>query len=117
MLKLAPQDSYKRTVKVDVPLDMGRVERQNFVAKFKRLSASETRELIEEFQSDKGITDEDLMGRYLLDWEGVSDDNGGDVPYTRANLDAMMDIVYVRKALVNAFVEDVFGKEATRKNS
>lgn len=116
MLKLAPKDSYKRTVKVDVPLDLGKVERQQFVVKFKRLSATETRELVEEFQADKGVSDEDLMRRYLLDWEGVSDEDGNDIPYTSTNLDAMMDVVYIRKAIVNAFVEEVFGKEATRKN-
>ena len=116
MLKLAAKNSYKRAVKVDVPLDMGKIERQSFTVEFKRLSASETRDLVEEFSADKGVSDEDLMRRYLIGWEGVTDDNGDAVEYTNAALDLLMDVVYIRKALVNAFVEDVFGKEAIRKN-
>lgn len=115
MFKVATKPTYKRNIKVDVPLDMGKTERQTFIMEFRRLSVAETKELIEEAQS-KEVSDEDMMRRYAVGWEGVVDDDGNDLTFSNANLDAVLDITYVRKAIMGAFIEDVFGKEATRKN-
>lgn len=115
MLKLANKSTYKRSITVDVPLDMGKTERSSFVMEFKRLSVTETKELIEE-STFKSISDEDMLQRYAVSWEGVVDDDGKDLVYNRANLERVLDVPYIRKAIMNAFIEDVFGKEATRKN-
>lgn len=115
MFKLATTPTYKRVIKVEVPGDMGRVDRQTFTMEFKRLSVSETKELVEEAQNDR-VTDEDMIRRYSVAWEGVTDEDGNAVPFSTAALESAMDILCVRKAIVAAFVEDVFGKEAARKN-
>lgn len=115
MFKIANKPTYKRSIKVDVPLDMGRTEKQTFIVELKRLSVSETKELVEEAQN-REIADEEMLRRYTVGWEGISDENGEPLEFNTVNLEAVMDIPYVRKALMSAFIEDVFGKEAARKN-
>ena len=115
MFKITTKPTYKRNVKVDVPMDMGRTERHSFILELKRLSVTETKELVEEAQN-KEVTDDEMIRRYAVGWEGVSDENGEPLDFNTANLEAVMDIPYVRKAIMAAFIEDVFGKEAARKN-
>ena len=115
MLKLASKKTYKRIVPVEVPLDMGIIEKSTFVVELKRLSVTETKELISDAQ-DKTLSDEEMMNTYCMGWEGLYDDDGKELAYTPSNLELVLDIPYIRKALMNAFIEDVFGKEAVRKN-
>ena len=115
MFKLSTKKSYKRNIKIDVPHDMGKTERQTFVMEFKQLSVSETKDLIEEAQNER-ISDEDMLRRYVLGWDGIVDEDGNPLDFTTSNLEAVMDVPYVRKAVMAAFIEDVFGKEAVRKN-
>ena len=115
MFKLSTKKSYKRNIKIDVPQDMGKTERQTFVMEFKQLSVSETKDLIEEAQNER-ISDEDMLRRYVLGWDGIVDEDGNPLDFTTSNLEAVMDVPYVRKAIMAAFIEDVFGKEAVRKN-
>ena len=115
MLKLATKNTYKRSIPVDVPLDMGKTERSTFIMEFKRLSVSETKALVEEAAS-RAVSDEEMLERYAVSWEGVVDDDGKPLAFNKTNIEKLMDISYIRKALMAAFIEDVFGKEAVRKN-
>lgn len=115
MFKLATKPTYKRIISVNVPLDMGKSEKQTFNMEFRRLSVTETKELVEEAQS-AGVSDEDMIKRYAVGWDGIKDEDGNDLDFTAKNLEELMDIPYVRKAIMQAFVEDVFGKESVRKN-
>lgn len=115
MLKLSTKPTYKREIKVDIPGDMGRTERAKFIMEFKRLSVSETKEFVADSQSGN-FSDEEMVRRYAVDWEGVEDSDGKEMHFTRDNLDAVMDVPYIRKAIVTSFLEDVFGAEAIRKN-
>lgn len=115
MFKLANKDTYKRVIKVEVPGDLGKIDRQQFVMEFKRLSVSDTRALVDDSQEGK-MDDEELISRYAVSWEGIFDENGEEIPFSLSALSEMMDITYVKKAIMSAFIEDVFGKEATRKN-
>lgn len=115
MLKLATKTTYKREIAVDVPLDMGKTERQKFTIELKRLSVSETKTLISEAQ-DRSLSDEEMMKRYCIGWSGLVDTDGSDLEYNSVNLELVMDIPYIRKAIMDAFVEDVFGRDSARKN-
>lgn len=115
MLKLATKSTYKRNIHVEIPLDMGKTEKQSFVMEFRRLSVSETKDLIAEAQ-DRNVTDEEMIKRYAVSWSGLAGEDGEEIAFNNANLEMVMDVSYMRKAIMQAFVEDVFGKEAARKN-
>ena len=115
MFKIATKPTYKRNITVQVPLDMGKTERQSFVMEFKRLSVTETKELVK-MAEEQTLDDINVIADNAMDWEGVKDEDGNDVDFSVSTLESLMDIPYVRKAIMNAFLEDVFGKEAIRKN-
>lgn len=115
MLKLATKTTYKREISVDVPLDLGKSERQKFVMELKRLSVSDTKSLIAE-ATERTLDDLDMIKRYCVGWSGLVDSDGSELDYNSANLEMILDIPYIRKGIMDAFLEDVFGKEAVRKN-
>lgn len=115
MLRLSTKTTYTRRVSVDYPTDNGKTEKMSFGLEWRRLTNTETRELIELAQSGS-VTDDDLIRQHTSGWADVQDGDGTDLPYSSANLARLMDDVTVRKAIMAAFVEDVFGQAAARKN-
>lgn len=97
-------------VQVYVPVDGGRHQIQKFTARFKVLSQEEL----------KGITgdsdfDDEMLNKILIGWgEDLVDDAGQPLPFNEENKKAVLDIPFVRLAIIRAYGEAV--ANARRKN-
>lgn len=112
MFKIVQSDEYTWPVTVEVPTDGGRSDKSTFDAKFKRLTQSRMDE-IRKGISAGDVTDVDLAREVLVGWSGVVDDKG-DVPYSEAARDRLLDIPTVSSAVVMALLGSLSG--ARRKN-
>ncbi len=65
-----------------------------------------------------GLLAKDLPDRVLVGWKRVKDESGtNDEPFTPENRAKMLQIPYVRMALLKAYYEASQGQGAERKNS
>jgi hypothetical protein len=97
--------SFKWPVTVEFPVDGGRFETESFDAVFKRIGRARFTELV-----DKG--DFDLVEAVLEGWEGVKDEDGKDIPFTKASLEDMLDDPCFTKGLIKAYLESLEGGKA-----
>lgn len=84
-----------------------------FEAVFRRFSVPELRALDERVASG-GLTDEQLIVHVLAGWNGVADESGTELPFSPANLERLLCIHGVTRALLDAFYTSL--SEARRKN-
>lgn len=112
MFKIAQSEEYTWPVTVELPTDNGRFEKSTFDAKFKRLTQSRMDELRKGITAGD-ITDSDLAREVLVGWSGVVDE-GGEIPYSEAARDRLLDIPTVCAAVVMALMGSLTG--ARRKN-
>jgi hypothetical protein len=115
MFKLAEQRTYKWPVTVHIPADGGKFTKATFTAEFKALPQKEIDRVVEEGRG--GDRDADLCTECLIGWSGVQDENGNDIPFSDEAKAKLLDITYVRHALLDAFLESITGGGARRKNS
>ncbi len=97
--------TFKWPVTVEFPVDGGSFESESFDATFKRLGRDEFGKLV-----DKG--DAELVHAVLQNWEGVKDEAGKDIPFTKAALKDMLDDPYFAKGIVKAYLETLEGAKA-----
>lgn len=97
--------TFKWPVTVEFPVDGGRFETESFDATFKRVGRAEFTKLV-----DKGDTD--LIEAVLEGWEGVKDETGKDIPFTKAALKDMLDDPCFTKGLIKAYLESLEGGKA-----
>jgi len=112
--KLAPKNEIKTTVVVEQLGDMGKTIKTDFVAVVKKLPASQVRELTEQLKAGE-TTEHDVFKQNVIGWQGVLDADDNEVICSPDTLDALLDIVEVRKALSQAFWQVQSG-EVARKN-
>jgi hypothetical protein len=112
MFKIAQSAEYTWPVTVEVPTDGGRSDKATFDARFKRLTQTRMDE-IRKGISNAEINDADLAREVLVGWTGVVDDSG-EVPYSEAARDRLLDIPMVSAAVVMALLGSLSG--ARRKN-
>lgn len=95
-------------VKVDVPVDGGKTESQEFTALFRMLGQDEIDKLAAQ-------GDEAFIRGTLVDWGAdVKDPDGNPVSFREQPLVAMIRRPYIRKALIRAYYEMAGG--VVRKN-
>jgi hypothetical protein len=99
--------SYKWPVTVETPIDGGKFQKQTFDAIFKKMSRSEFNNLVE--QGDDALVDQIVEG-----WEGVTDEDGKEIPFTQKTKKELTDDPYVMRALITAYADSVMG--ASQKN-
>lgn len=100
MFKIDPNPEFSHKVKVRVPVDGGFAD-QEFTARFRVLPWSEVQ-----------ATDGDPAGqlrRIWVGWEGIVDDAGEPVPFSDAARDQMIDLLYVRVAVLETYSVAVAG--------
>lgn len=106
MFKLMePHEPCDWPVTVFVPQHQGKVAKANFTASFRFLAS-------DEFQELAGQGDTMLLERVLVGWDQVKDEAGEDLPYSDEARARMLQITYVRKALVLAYGEFIQGRAA-----
>lgn len=123
MFTLAKTWKFWWPVKVHVPRD-GEIVVEEFQAQFVTMDDDEMaawRQSMAEFLVEKqGALGADYyardLGRIVVGWRDVEDDDGTSVPFTPENLRAAAAIPFVRDALYAAYVDGLSGK-ALEKNS
>lgn len=109
MFKLKTNVEFAWPVKVQVPTD-GRHVEQPFTARFKQVDRSRFVDL------NNGDAEEEtnLLREVLIGWDGIGDENGEPIPFSEQTRDQLLEIPYVRTAIVEAFFEGIAGRK--RKN-
>lgn len=96
--------TFTAKVTVNIPNDTGGFDKSTFMAKFKRCSADELQTLRE-----SGLTNEELVRKVLVGWEMKDEDTGEDVPFSKAEMEAALQIAPTPLATALAFFESVNG--------
>jgi len=114
--KLAAVKEIKHKVEIKVPSDMGRHQKEQITVTYRKLSTTESKELLKQAQ-DGTVTDEEILAENVVDIQGVVDEDGRPVDYSQDLLEALCDIEYARSPLIQGFMTIQFGREAmTAKN-
>ena len=97
----------KWPVKVNVPQDNGVVKKQTFHALFQLLPQKDAAALIDE-------GDEAFLMAITKGLEGVQDENGDEAVYSAELVERLVNISYVKTAMIGAYFEMLAG--VGRKN-
>lgn len=122
---LKQSDTYSWPVSFDVPTDGGRFIKQTFDAEFKRPTQTRIVEIQEavmkrlraiqnDQDTDGMITDLEIAEEVLVGWSGISDGEGGDVPFSEKAKEQVLNVPAVSASIVEAFFDSLKG--AKRKN-
>lgn len=109
MFKLTEKRSVKWPVTVDVPQDGGSTRPARFTVEFHLLDQSVIDAALTEARGDA----EFLIG-VMQGWDGVADEDGNPLEFSDASARRVLDIPYVRNAVLRAYFEAVSG--GRRKN-
>lgn len=112
MFKLEKKSTFTWPVTVNVPKDGGTFASHQFTAEFKLQEQSKVDALLLRFQQN----DEDILKELLVGWLGVQDSDGDELDYTEENKAKLLDIPYVRSALLKAYFEAASGNKVKRGN-
>lgn len=110
---LKQSDTYTWPIAFDLPVDGGRMQRQTFDGEFRRLSQSRITEIGNQIKTEE-ITDAALAAEVLTGWNGVTDDDGKEVPFSQKALEQLLDVPMLAAAIALAYFESLQG--AKRKN-
>lgn len=113
MFKIDLSDDYAYPVTLDIRDDKGRVKKEQFTARFKRLPQAELDELMDKAKNQE-ITDAELAATVLSGWDGIADEDGNAIPFNDATRDQVLDVFPVRPSVIAAWFESLTG--AKRKN-
>jgi hypothetical protein len=109
MFKLAQVRKIEWPVDVHIPQDGGKVQRQRFTGHF---------ELLDQDEYKSRVDEGDLPERVFVGWGADLKGEAGDEPLevNESNKAALLKIVYVRAAVLRAYLQASSGQEAARKN-
>lgn len=114
MFKIVQESSYKWPVTVYIPRDGGKFVKAVFSAEFKALPQDQIDGVLQDIR--EGDPDANFAAECLTGWNGVQDVDGSDLPYSDEAKDKLLNMSYVRNAVVTAFFESISGGAARRKN-
>lgn len=109
MFKIALTETYTAPVVVELP---GSKTRNTFDAVFRRLSQPEIDALLERVK-EGALSDAGFVREVVAGWRGVADENG-ELEFTEANLDRLLEIFPVAGCIVEGFFASIAG--AKQKN-
>jgi hypothetical protein len=114
MFKLAVKPTFSAVVVVDFPLEKGKIEKKSFTAVFKRCTQAELETMDAALKTEE-MNDRDLVHAVMQDWDGVADEDGNAIKFTKENLELLLDMHPTQPAVIRTFY-DTIGRGA-RKNS
>lgn len=114
MFKIAKDRRIKWPVTISVPQSGGTVQKHKIEAEFDLLTQSRLAEVMASDRNADGDTA--LLREVLVGWEGVADESGQPVEFSAETRDDLVDIPYVRAALIRSYFEAASGNAAARKN-
>ncbi|WP_142851003.1 hypothetical protein [Telmatospirillum sp. J64-1] len=97
-------------VKVKVPTDGGNYATQTFNAKYKILPQEQYDAIVKD---DPMAADKPVLRAVLQGWDMLGENNAP-LPFDSENREAVLDIPYVRQALITGYLEAISG--GRRKN-
>lgn len=104
-------------VPIDVPGDYGKTSRHSIKVRYRLRSVAEQRAVFEA-PADQRHSDDELMASDVLDITDIKDADGEPLPFNEDLLEQLMDIAYVRAALVQGWLKAQAGAPASaEKNS
>lgn len=112
MFKITQDRTYKWPVTVHIPADGGKFTKATFTAEFRALAQDVIDGVLDDLRS--GDRDADFARECLIGWSSVQDQDGSELPFSDEAKAKLLNIPYVRTALVNAFFESISGGK--RKN-
>jgi len=116
MFKIAASRTIAWPVVIPVPQDGGRVQKFEIQAEFLMLLKSSLDEVTSAARSDGDDGDLALLREVLVGWSRVCDEAGNPIEFNAEARDALIDIPYVRLALLKSYFEASSGSAASRKN-
>ena len=114
------KDQIDVKVTAEIDGDCGTSINVPFIVTYKKPTKSESIELIKRITGDgaEKITDEELVGEYVLGWRELPDQNGEPIPFTPENLQLLTDTREYSSAIATGFQQVLFGRKAViAKNS
>ncbi len=111
MFKLAISNTITVPIKGSIPDDKGGAVPFNFTLRCKRLKADELKDAVE--QNDRTLAQ--FMADITEGWDGVADAEGNALPYSRAALDELFNIVGMVLLVFQAYM-DACGAKGKAKN-
>lgn len=111
MLKLVKNPEFTAPVTVQVPTESGQIE-HSFKARFRALTRSEEAE----YDALSASSTDEFMRRVLVGWDGLQDENGKDLKFSPEAVSLLLDLHYIRQALIVAYTSVLAGKNPKRGN-
>lgn len=96
--------------------DGGKVSKDEIEVSFLILPQEKMDEQLDASRIAGGNADSDILREVLQDWNGVVDEDGSAVVFNADTLDAALQQVNIRSALINAYFDASSGRKAARKN-
>lgn len=116
MFKISQSNTFTYPVSVDTIIDGGRVQKQNFIATFRRPATEEVTSWKARIVQASSETHEaytqcqrELAHAVMDGWSDVRDADGNEVPFSTAALTQILDIHPVPFSIANAWIEAVNG--------
>lgn len=112
MFKMQKKETFQWPVSVNIPKDGGGFNTHEFTGEFKLQEQSRLDRLLELSKTD----DRDVLKELLVGWAGVQDSNGEVLAFNEENRDQLIDIPYVRSALLKCYFDAANGTKVKRGN-
>lgn len=112
MLKIVKNPEFTALVTVHVPTDRGKVEHQ-FKVRFRALTRSEEAQ----YDAFNAASTDDFLRRIVVGWEGLQDDEGNTLEFSETAVNTLIDLHYVRQALVQTYVEAISGGKSPKRGN
>ena len=106
MFKLESSDGYWYSVPVEQRDENGKLYKQFFDLRFKRMKQSEMLALVEKMKANE-INDVDLLCTLALNWRKVSLDGVSETPFSDTAAREFFDQERIARAVVAAWMESV----------
>lgn len=94
--KIAQSEHYAQKISVGLPDEKGRIARSEFKVTFVRCNNDRLDEL-------RAMIGRDVLKAVVIGWTDLVDDDDQPVPFSDANLDALMQIPQAADALIDGF--------------
>lgn len=113
------KQTFKTPVRVEIIDGNGVLKTSVFKAVFKRLSREDLDDLNARLEKSRNLepdadpaeklTDAQVVREVMVGFEDVTDENGNEVKFSEANLEALMNVHPVRPTIVSTFFKAVYG--------
>ncbi|MGK7664259.1 MULTISPECIES: hypothetical protein [unclassified Marinovum] len=104
MFKVVKNPTFTATVKISAPTEGGFSD-GSFTGRFRALSVSDA----EDFNLLTAEGTADYLRTILIGWDGVVGDDGEPVSFNDASRDQLLDIPFVRVAILNTYNSAMMG--------